>query len=443
VTLRLKFLVYLVVLHAVFAGCAVWFLRDRRPWLIAVEVFFVISLAVGVWLLRSYFGPLRLIESGAQYLRDGEFTTRFTETGQKDMDRLVDVYNCMGDELREERIRNEEQEQLLRKVMAESPGGVITLDVDGKVDSINPAAEALLHVSAETVVGRPLAELESPFARQLAGVPRDSSTMLVLSGRRRVRCQAATFMDRGFPRRFLLLDELTDELHSTEKHAYEKLIRMMSHEVNNTSGAVQSLLQSCLVYRRQLADGDREDFARALEVAIQRTANLDEFMRGFANVVRLPEPHKQPSNPWEIASQVGFLFRDRCEAAGIAWREEIEPGLPTVECDPVQLEQVLLNVMKNAVEAVEAGGAGDAPEAPREIVVRGGRRGRRSFLAVEDSGTGLSDEVQAHLFTPFYTTRENGQGIGLTMVQEILLAHGFDFALENREEGGARFEVVF
>jgi nitrogen fixation/metabolism regulation signal transduction histidine kinase len=437
VTLRLKFLVYLVALHAVFAACAVWFLRDKRPWLIAVEVFFVISLALGVWLLRAYFGPLRLIESGAQYLRDGEFTTRFTKTGQKDMDRLVEVYNGMVDELREERIRNEEQEQLLRKVMAESPGGVITLDVDGKVASVNPAAETLLNTRAEAVVGLPLEELESPLARQLAELPRDTSSMLTLSGRRRVRCQAATFMDRGFPRRFFLLDELTDELHRSEKRAYEKLIRMMSHEVNNTSGAVQSLLQSCLVYRRQLADGDREDFARALEVAIQRTANLDEFMRGFANVVRLPQPSKQPSSPWEIASQVGLLFRDRCEAGGIAWREELESELPTVDCDPVQLEQVLLNVMKNAVEAVEATGA------PGEIVVRGGRRGRRSFLAVEDSGPGLSPDVEAHLFTPFYTTREQGQGIGLTMVQEILLAHGFDFTLENRDGAGAKFEVVF
>jgi nitrogen fixation/metabolism regulation signal transduction histidine kinase len=443
VTLRLKFLIYLGLLHAVFAGCAVWFLRDRRPWLIAVEVFFFVSLAVGMWLLRSYFGPLRLIESGTQYLRDGEFTTRFAETGQKDIDRLVEVYNCMVDELREERIRNEEQEQLLRRVMAESPGGVITADVDGKVDSINPAAEALLNTSAAAVVGRPLAELETPLARQLADIPRDTSAMLVLSGRRRVRCQAATFMDHGFPRKFLLLDELTHELHRTEKHAYEKLIRMMSHEVNNTSGAVQSLLQSCLVYRRQLDDVDREDFARALEVAIQRTANLDEFMRGFANVVRLPEPHKQPSNPWEIASQVGLLFRDRCESAGIAWREEIEPGLPALECDPVQLEQVLLNVMKNAVEAVEAAGTPGTSDAAREIVVRGGRRGRRGFLAVEDTGAGLAPEVRANLFTPFYTTRENGQGIGLTMVQEILLAHGFDFTLENREHGGAKFEVVF
>jgi nitrogen fixation/metabolism regulation signal transduction histidine kinase len=437
VTLRFKFLIYLVALHVVFAACAVWFLWDRRVWLIAVEVFFVVSLAVGVHLLRAYFGPLKLIESGAQYLRDGEFSTRFRETGQPDIDRLVEVYNRMVDKLRDERIRNEEQEQLLRKVMAESPGGVITLGVDGRVDTLNPAAEALLNTDAAAVIGRPLAELGTPFARQLDEIPRDESRLLHVRGRRRVRCQAATFMDRGFPRRFFILDELTDELHKTEKHAYEKLIRMMSHEVNNTSGAVQSLLQSCLVYRRQLADEDREDFARALEVAIQRTAHLDEFMRGFATVVRLPQPVLQPSNPWEIASQVGLLFRDQCKASGITWREEIEPDLPPVDCDSVQLEQVLLNVVKNAVEAIQA------TEAPGEIVVRGGRRNRRSLLSVADSGPGLSAEVETHLFTPFYTTRDNGQGIGLTMVQEILLAHGFDFTLENHPPTGARFTIVF
>jgi nitrogen fixation/metabolism regulation signal transduction histidine kinase len=437
VTLRLKFLLYLVALHAVFAACAVWFLRSHPIWLVAVEVFFVVSFAVGVLLLRSYFGPLRLIRSGALYLREGEFTTRIRPSKQSDMDQLIDVYNRMVDTLREERIRNEEQEQLLQKVLAESPGGVITLNVDGKVATVNPAAEALLSTTADAMIGQPLTELGTPFAQQLSELPRDASCLLTLRGRRRVRCQAATFMDRGFPRRFLLLDELTDELHKSEKHAYEKLIRMMSHEVNNTSGAVQSLLQSCLVYRRQLADGDREDFAQALEVAIQRTANLDEFMRGFANVVRLPQPHLLPSNPWAIAAQVSLLFRDRFHAAGITWREELEQNLPRVACDEVQLEQALVNVVKNAVEAIEATGK------PGTIVLRSGRRGRRRFLAIIDSGPGLSAEAQAQLFTPFYTTREKGQGIGLTMVQEILLAHGFDFTLENRDGGGAEFTVVF
>jgi nitrogen fixation/metabolism regulation signal transduction histidine kinase len=343
----------------------------------------------------------------------------------------------MVDRLREERIRNEEQELLLRKVMEESPGGVITLDVDGHIATINPAAEALLGTTSAKVIGKSLVDLDNNFANGLAEVPADSSRLIPISGRKRVRCRKASFMDRGFPRQFLLLDELTDELHQTEKQAYEKLIRMMSHEVNNTSGAVQSLLQSCLGYARQLAEEDREDFARALEVAIQRTANLDEFMSGFANVVRLPQPHLRASNPWHVAQQTGLLFKDRCEAANIAWNEELDPDLPDVNCDPVQFEQLLVNVIKNAIEAIESNGDSG------EITLRGSRKGRQYSLSISDTGPGLSAEVQEHLFTPFFTTRENGQGIGLTMVQEILLAHRFDFSLENTEGGGARFSVVF
>lgn len=436
-TLRFRFVLYLVLLHLVFAGCALWFLWNERVWLIAVEVFFALSLAAGFRLLRSYFEPLKLVEGGAQYLRDGEFTTRLRPTGRPDLDRLVLTYNEMVDRLREERVRNEEQEHLLRKVMAESPGGVITLDVEGRVADLNPAALALLGTTEQAVKGRKLEELGTLFARQLEALPSNQSAVVNLHGRRRVRCQSATFMDRGFQRRFLLLDELTEEIHRTEKQAYEKLIRMMSHEVNNTSGAVQSLLQSCLVYGRQLSDGDRADFSRALEVAIKRTAHLDEFMRGFARVVRLPRPQKQDVHPWEMARHLGVLFKDRREASHIAWREEIAPDLPAIHCDPVQIEQVLVNVVKNAIEAIESKGQ------PGEIVVRGGRQGRRCLLAVSDTGPGLSSDVESNLFTPFYTTREQGQGIGLTMVQEILLGHGFDFALENRPEGGAEFVIYF
>jgi C4-dicarboxylate-specific signal transduction histidine kinase len=103
----------------------------------------------------------------------------------------------------------------------------------------------------------------------------------------------------------------------------------------------------------------------------------------------------------------------------------------------VQFEQVMVNVVKNAVEAIQSTGR------PGEIVLEGSRQGRHGLLSVADSGPGLTPEVQSHLFTPFYTTRDHGQGIGLTMVQEILLAHGFDFSLENRDAAGARFTILF
>jgi nitrogen fixation/metabolism regulation signal transduction histidine kinase len=445
VTLRRKFLVYLIILHAVFAGCAVFFLRAIPVGLIIVEAFFVISFVVGLKLLHRFFTPISLIRSGSHYLREQDFMTRFTATGQPDMDQLVEVYNHMADRLREERIRSEEQEHLLQRVIENSPGGIITLDVDGLVTSVNPAAQKLIGRKEIDLVGLSLEGLGNPFARQLAGLSRDEGRLLTLYGRRRVRCQAAEFMDRGFTRRFLLLDELTQELHENEKAAYEKLIRMMSHEVNNTSGAVQSLLQSCLAYGRQLADGDREDFRRALEVAITRTANLDSFMSGFAEVVRLPRPRLQLSDPWEIARQVGLLFRDSCEKAGITWREEVAPGLSEVMCDPVQMEQVFVNLVKNAIQAI--GSKEKAGNTPREIVLRGGHEARGTFLALRDTGHGLADDVQAQLFTPFFTTRKEGQGLGLTMVQEILLAHGFEFTFENiagsANSGGAEFIIVF
>lgn len=434
--LKRRFQVYLFGLHLVFAALAIWFLRDHRIWLLAVEGFFLLSFVGAGWLLRSFFGPLRLIRSGSSFLRDGDFTIRFTATGHADMDELVDVYNRMADSLREERVRNEEQDQLLRKVMRESPGGVITLDLDGRITMINPAAQTLLGVEEAAALGQPLAELGTLFARRLSELSPDQTSLLPLRGRRRVRCHSASFMDQGFSRRFLLLDELTDELHRSEKQAYEKLVRMMSHEVNNTSGAVQSLLQSCLAYRRQLAEEDQEDFSQALEVAIQRTANLDRFMRDFADVVRLPEPRLEPCDPWEIASQVGTLFKDRFEKAGIQWVERLELDLPRVACDPVQLEQVLVNIIKNACESIET------TMQAGEIVLGGSRRGGRCELTIADSGTGLADDVQTQLFNPFFTTRENGQGIGLTMIQEILLGHEFDFSLENRDGGGAVFTIV-
>jgi len=437
VTLRRKYLSYLVVVHAIFAGCTIWFLQSNPLWLIGVEIFFILSFSIGVHLLKALFEPLDLIRSGSSYMLEKELTTRFKQTGHGDIDDLFRVYNAMVDTLREERTHNEEQEHLLRQVMAESPGGVITLDVNGNIDSINPAALKLLQKSDSSPVGFPLSDLDSSFARKLAAISRNGSQLITLRGRNKVRCQAGSFMDRGFSRRFFILDELTEELHLNEKKAYEKLVRMMSHEVNNTCGAVQSLLQSCLAYRRHMDDADRDDFTRALEVAIQRNANLNVFMSGFADVVRLPKPLVQTCNPWEIASQVGLLYRNRCAESKIILREEIGDGVPQVKCDPVQFEQALVNIVKNAMQAIESTKEGG------EIVLVGGKNEGGYFLAIQDTGPGLDQEVQDQVFTPFFTTRKQGQGIGLTMVQEILMGHEFDFSLENRSDGGAEFFIAF
>ena len=284
------------------------------------------------------------------------------------------------------------------------------------------------------MIGRTLDELGSPLADQLAGLEDDESKLVPLQGRRRIRCHALTFMDRGFARRFLLMDELTEELHRSEKAAYEKLIRMMSHEVNNTAGAVTSLLDSCLAYREQIDPEDRPDFVEALGVAISRTGRMNRFMQEFAEVVRLPAPRRRPCDLGKLIDEIARLFEEESRSRRVRWIREIEDGVPPARLDPGQIEQALINVCKNGLEAIGQ----DGTLTVRLELDRGIPR-----LTVRDDGGGIPEEAREHLFTPFFTSKENGQGLGLTMVQEILLAHGFDFSLESDEEGRTSFSILF
>jgi two-component system nitrogen regulation sensor histidine kinase NtrY len=432
VSLRLKYTLYLVAIHVVFGVVVLLLLGDRRVWILAVEGATILSLAIGLRLVRSLFVPLAMVRSGADLLKDRDFTTRILEVGQPELDPLIRVYNRMAEHLREERVRSEEQEHFLQKIIAASPSGILALDVEGRVSMANPAVEGLLGRTHAEMLGRRLADLDTPFVEELDAVREGQARLVRLQGRRRVRCRALTFMDRGFARRFLLLEELTEELHRSEKAAYGKLIRMMSHEVNNTAGAVQSLLESCLNYAGQVEPADRDDFARALGVAISRTGSLNRFMQEYAEVVRLPAPHLSPCDLGTLLERIEVLLHADCAARGIAWRWDLEPNVPPQRIDAAQMEQALINVCKNAIEAIGRNGT---------VTVGLHRENGHARITVTDTGGGVPAAVEEYLFTPFYTSKANGQGIGLTLVQEILLGHGCDFALEN-VDGGARFTVV-
>ena len=261
-----------------------------------------------------------------------------------------------------------------------------------------------------------------------------TSEVLPLRGQRRVRCHKAQFLDQGFSRSFVLLEELTEELRQSEKNAYEKVIRLLSHEVNNSIGAVNSLLHSCLNYSDQLSEEDREDYENALQVAIRRTDDLNAFMKSYAEVIRLPQPQRQPVEPRELLEEIQLLLSVDSQQRNIewVWDEEEPPGI--VEMDRNQMEQVFVNILKNAIEAIGEDG---------RVTLRLGKRDGKGWVAVEDTGGGIPPEVKAQLFTPFFSTKENGQGIGLTMVQEILNRHGFEFSLEGESGEPTRFEILF
>jgi len=434
VTLRRKLILYLIFVHLIFAGIAVAVLLERRLWLLAVEVVLAASIFWGIKLTNSLLRPLELIQTGTQLMKERDFSSRFPEVGQPEVDGLVQVYNQMADHLREERVRGQEQHYFLDKILQASPSGIVTFDFDDRIALVNPAAERLLQMPAAHLVGKMLTELGDPFATALASLPRGESRVVPFPGGRRLRCQKSHFVERGFPHNFILVEELTEELRLSEKAAYEKLIRMMSHEINNSIGASSSLLESCLNYSHQLRAEDRGDFETALTVARSRMESLSSFTRGLAEMIRIPPPELRPCDLHELLEDIALVMKPECERRKISWQWDIRAPLDPMPLDKNQIERVFLNVLKNSLEAIGESGT---------ITVRMGKKDGRGYVTVEDTGPGIAPEVRPNLFSPFYTTKKNGQGLGLTVVQEILTRHQFDFSLESLPGQPTQFSIYF
>jgi two-component system, NtrC family, nitrogen regulation sensor histidine kinase NtrY len=417
-TLRSRILVYLVSLHLVLAAAAVFVLLEKPILLFVVEGLFVLSVLISIRLVRALFVPLDLIQTGAELIAERDFTSRFVPVGQPEMDTLIDVYNRMIDRLRDERLVAEEQHQLLQKIVDASPAAIAICDFDGRLERLNPAAQRIFGSDSGGLLASALHE-----------IPAGESRLVSWTGTRRLKVSRAEFRDRGFSKSFYVIEELTEELRLSEKAAYEKLIRMMSHEVNNSVGAVRSLLESSLRYAPQVGAADRPDFESALSIASARIDALNRFMGAFADVVRIPMPSPSPTNVARLVERVAALLRPELTSLGIEMSLRLEDrGSYTV--DEAQIEQVVLNILRNAIDAVERDGQ-------IEVSLSAG------VLLVHDSGPGITESIRSELFTPFFTTKRDGRGLGLTIVNEILANHGLAFSLTNGAGGGAEFRVEF
>ena len=434
-TQRARFLLYLGGVHLLMAAAGVYLFLDDPLWLFGVEGVFMASAIIGAHLTTRMFRSVEFARSGVQLIRDHDLTSRLLPVGQPEIDDLIAVYNRMVDSLRDERTRLQEQHHFMAHVLRVSPSGIVILDFDRRVDTANPAAERLLDSDASVLRGRRLEEVQTTLAAVAAALPEDSTQVVSLSALRRVRCHHGRFIDRGFPRSFFVFDEMTEELRRAERDAYEKLIRVMAHEVNNSVTASNSLLTSALTYGGELSPASRTDFEGAIGVVIERTERLNRFMRTFADVFRLPEPVKRPEEVLALLRDNVRLLAAREDAAHIEWRWDIADPTAVVAMDRAQMEQVFLNVLQNAIDATEG----------RGTITLGlhSANGTRPRVVIEDSGAGIASEAQANLFTPFFSTKPGGQGIGLTLVREILTGHGFDYALERTESGTTRFTVTF
>lgn len=428
--LQRLFLVYLICVHSVIAGVVIWFARGDALLLVGLEVGLLLSLATGVWLLSRFFAPLALLRRGAEMLRESDFSSYLALTGQTEMDALIAVFNAMLTGLREERLKAEEQRHLLAAILEQTPTGIIICDFDGRVGSVNPSAKALL---GNIALGISIDKLPEPFNHACISLHSAKQSDIVGIGIRRVRCTRIEFFDRGFARSAYLFDEMTEELRRSEKAAYDKLIRIFAHEINNSAGAVRSILQSVSAYVPQLDAHDRADVENALRIAIDRTSSLASFIKGYADIVRLPAPNLAPCDIVALVRRIVELLTPSASEKQVSFDIRSAQAFMQVMGDTTQLEQVLLNICKNAIEASDEAAW---------ITITVTRESGKPTLTVENTGAPIPSEVQSKLFTPFFTTKPDGQGIGLMLVRDILTAHNISFVLDNTSNG-ARFTMIF
>lgn len=422
---------YVAAVHLVVAiviASLMW--QQHRAWILLLEVAVLVSALVGWRLVRAVRMPAELVRIGSEWMKEGDFSQTVRPAGSEDLRELVELFNDLFSRLRDERTRLREQNLFLDKVMSASPSGMITTDPELKIDFVNPAAASLLDRKVEDLVGTALEYALPDAASMSVGERRIENP----GGGRRLRWRRNRFFDRSYPRHFFLIEDLTNELWATEKQAYHRLIRILSHEVNNTLGATGSILRSVLAYDEQLSQPDREDFTSALKVAADRGEHLVAFVKRYAEVVRLPPPVTQPIDLCTMVAHTARLFEAECAGRTINLHISVPPEPRFVDLDPVQMEQVLVNIVRNAIEAVGHEGS---------ISIHVDRDGKGATLRIEDSGPGLEPEARAGLFTPFFSTKPDGQGIGLTLVREILTAHGFAFDLESPPGGPTCFWIAF
>jgi two-component system, NtrC family, nitrogen regulation sensor histidine kinase NtrY len=420
------------MVHLVALLLSYFIFRQDKVFFIVAEVVILISVSLSWQLFNELIRPLQLLVQGTEAIKDKDFNVKFLPTGKYEMDALINVYNQMMDELRTERTRQIEQHLFLEKLIHTSPTGIVILDYDENIQQVNPKALQLLALEEKDLLSKSVQEVIHPVIEQIKELPSGKSITVTFNGTATYKLQKSHFLDRGFPRHFIMIEELTAEILAAEKKAYGKVIRMMAHEVNNTIGPVNSILQSALSSQVWQHEKNGALLQNALQVAVDRNYNLNHFMRNFADVVRLPEPVKSEVDLHKLVRNVVRLLEMKAVEKGIQFHDQLTNVPFFIYADIQQMEQVLINIIKNAMEAIEEKGSIQLTTDPTQQV-----------LIITDSGKGIAKEVADQLFSPFFSTKKNGQGIGLTLVKEVLMNHGFGFSLTNTVPGKTTFVIRF
>jgi two-component system nitrogen regulation sensor histidine kinase NtrY len=425
--LRTKYIVFVAILNLLTLALSFYIFDKNRVYFIVSEILVVISVIIAIRLYQQLISPIKMLLQGIEAIKDRDFNVKFLPTGKHEVDELINVYNQMIDELRNERTRQEEQHFFLEKLIYTSPTGIVILDHDSNIQQLNPKASQILSIEEKELIGQSIKKIQNLLLRQAANLKAGDTISVKPDGINTYKLQKSYFIDRGFQRGFIMIEELTAEILAAEKNAYGKVIRMMAHEVNNTIGPVNSILQSALNTNGLWQKQTNTLLSNAMQVAFDRNQNLNIFMRNFADLVKLPPANKRPIDLQLLVKAVIELMHLKAQERNVelVFHPHANPFM--INADAEQLEQAFINIVKNSIEAIEDVG-----------IVEFAIDQKQPQLTITDTGKGITDEESFELFSPFFSTKKDGQGIGLTLVREILLNHGFEFSLKTIE-----IETVF
>ena len=455
--MKLKHLFLILVLGILaVSGIALYGTFHSHPWLFYItECFIVLLLAYLSYFYRKTLKPYDTLIGGMELVRDLDLTTRLALSGQYETDVIVRTFNDLLSRLRSEHLSLEEQYTFLSLLIEASPMGVVQCDLDGNITNLNPAAQRMM----------------TPAVREaLLTVPLGEERTLRLSGAPELyRLSHLSFPDRGYQHPFYLIESLTNEVRQAERAAYERVIRMIAHEVNNSVAGIVGALEEQGMKNDESGGmtndesggmtNDESRFARNEESKLlsnpegnshssfvtrhsslkdrssftSRLRSMSAFVTRFAEVVKIPAPQLQLCDLSEEVEACRVFLENLCLSSNVRLTLDLTDDAIPVRLDPVLFQQVLVNIVKNSVESI------------------GGRKGgevsittSNQTLVVTDNGPGITDAVSQNLFTPFFSTKPGGQGLGLLLIRDILTAHGCSFSLQtNPADHLTRFSITF
>ena len=390
----------------------------RVQW--TVDLFLVIIwLGVAFNLKQRIIRPLQTLSNILAAIREGDYSIRGRRAAVGDaLGEVMLEVNDLGQTLREQRLGAMEATALLRTVMAEIDVAVFAFDGNERLRLVNRAGERLLAQPATRLLGRTSVELG--LAACFNGENSESSQTMQLvfpGGFGRWDVRRSTFREGGTQHRLLVLTDLSQTLREEERTAWQRLLRVLGHELNNSLAPIKSVAGSLsdLVARQPRPVDWNDDMQRGLEVISSRADSLARFIESYSKLARLPQPRFEPLLIGSLVQRVASL------ETRLPVRVAAGPDL-LVKGDDAQLEQLLINLIRNAVDAsMETGGGVD---------VGWSQDNGQIEVSVKDEGPGLANT--ANLFVPFFTTKAKGSGIGLVLSRQIAEAHGGTLTLENR-----------